>query len=288
MVLNKFLGRRPKSFHLTAGLLLIILLGVVDYLNGPEVTFLLFYTAPVLLAAWYVGRGAGLLMCAATGLSWFAVAYLSSGHFTNPLIAFWNAATRLGFMLILAHVASGFKASLEQERELARTDYLTGAVNGRHFGELAEAEINRARRHGHPFSVAFMDVDNFKVVNDRLGHSAGDRLLKTVADTLRHGVRAVDTVARLGGDEFAVLMPETDEPAARIAVARLRQRLLAESRRVGWPVTYSIGVVTFDAPPASVDEMLRAADELMYTVKRLGKNSVRHHVSGPDQPAHAA
>jgi diguanylate cyclase (GGDEF)-like protein len=289
MILNKFLGRRPKAFHLTAGLLLIILLGGVDYLNGPDVSFLIFYTAPILLAAWYVGRGAGLLMCAATGLSWFAVAYASpEQHFTNPLIAFWNAAARLGFMLILAHVASGFKASLEQERESARTDYLTGAVNGRHFGELAEAEIRRARRHGHPFSVAYMDVDNFKAVNDRLGHSAGDRLLKTVADALRRDARAVDVVARLGGDEFAVLMPETDAAAARVAVARLRRRLLEEARGGGWPVTYSIGVATFDTPPASVDEMLRAADELMYAAKRHGKNSVRQSISGPDRPAHAA
>jgi diguanylate cyclase (GGDEF)-like protein len=288
MVLNKFLGRRSKPFHLTAGLLLILLLGVLDYLNGPDITFLIFYTAPVLLAAWYVGRGAGLLMCAVTGLSWFAVAYASADHFTHPLIAFWNAAARLGFMLILAHVASGFQKSLEQERELARTDYLTGAVNGRHFNELAEAEIRRARRHNHPFSVAYMDVDNFKAVNDRDGHSAGDRLLKTVADTLCEDVRAVDVVARLGGDEFAVLMPETDAVAARIAVARVRRRLLEEARRGGWPVTYSIGVVTFEAPPASVDELLRAADELMYAAKRLGKNSVRHSVSGHTEPAHAA
>ena len=288
MVLNQFLGRRSRSFHLTAGLLLVILLGVVDYLNGPDVSFLIFYTAPVLLAAWYVGRGAGLLVCAATGLSWFAVAYASSDHFAHPLIAFWNAAVRLGFMLILAHVASGFKRSLEQERELARTDYLTGAINGRHFGELAEGEILRARRHGHPFSIAFMDVDDFKSINDRLGHSAGDRLLKTVAETLRRSVRDVDAVARLGGDEFAVLMPETGEAAARVAVARLRRRLREEAGRGGWPVTFSIGVVTFDDPPASVDEMMRAADELMYAAKRHGKDTVRHRVAGPDQPAHAA
>lgn len=288
MVLNRFLGRRSKPFHLTAGLLLVSLLGLVDYLNGPDVSFLIFYTAPILLAAWYVGRGAGLLMCAAAGVFWFAAAYATPEHFANPLVAFWNAAARLGFLLILAHVASGFKASLEQERELARTDYLTRAVNGRHFGELAEAEIRRARRHGHPFSVVYMDVDDFKAVNDRFGHSAGNRLLKSVADALRRDVRDVDAVARLGGDEFAVLMPETGAAAARVAVARIRRRLLEMARREGWPVTYSIGVVTFDAPPASVDQMLRAADELMYAAKRHGKNTVRHLVSGPDQPAHAA
>ncbi|MDQ3805871.1 MAG: GGDEF domain-containing protein, partial [Acidobacteriota bacterium] len=218
MVLNEFLGRRSKPFHLTTGLLLVILLGALDYLNGPDMSFHVFYAAPVLLAAWYVGRGAGRVMCAAAGLSWFAVAYATSDHFAHPLIAFWNAAAHLGFMLILARVASAFKSSLAHEREMARTDYLTGATNGRSFVELAAAEISRARRHGHPFSVAYMDVDNFKLVNDRLGHSAGDRLLKTVADTLKQDVRDIDVVARLGGDEFAVLLPETDAEAARTAV----------------------------------------------------------------------
>nr|MDQ3806083.1 GGDEF domain-containing protein [Acidobacteriota bacterium] len=126
------------------------------------------------------------------------------------------------------------------------------------------------------------------LVNDHLGHSAGDRLLKSVAEIIRRDVRSIDVVARLGGDEFAVLMPETDEQAARAAVSRLRQRLALSARRHGWPVTFSIGVVTFDAPPASVDEMLRAADELMYAAKRLGKDSVRHRVEGPDRPANAA
>ncbi|HEV3470288.1 MAG TPA: GGDEF domain-containing protein [Pyrinomonadaceae bacterium] len=288
MVLNEFLGRRSKPFHLATGLLTVVLLGVLDYLNGPDVSFLIFYTAPVLLAAWYVGRGAGRMMCAAAGLSWFVVAHATSDHFSHPLIAFWNAAAHLGFMLILARVASAFKASLEHEREAARTDHLTGATNGRFFVELAEAEINRARRHGHPFSVAYMDVDNFKTVNDRLGHSAGDRLLKAVADTLKQEVRAIDVAARLGGDEFALLLPETDAAAARAAVARVRRRLLEAARLGGWPVTFSIGVVTFDSPPASVDEMLREADGLMYAAKRLGKNSVRHQVSGPDRPANAA
>jgi len=253
-----------------------MLLGVVDYLNGPDVSFLVFYTAPLYIATWYAGRRVGLLVCGAIGLSWLLGAHLTSGHFSHPLIGYWNAAVRLGFMLLMTHVVAAFKKSLEQEQEMARTDFLTGAVNGRHFAELASAEIGRARRHAHPFSVAYMDVDDFKLVNDQLGHSAGDRLLKSVAETLRREVRSIDVVARLGGDEFAVLMPETDERAARAAVARLRQRLALSAHRHGRPVTFSIGVVTWEEPPASFDEMLRRADELMYAAKRHGKNAVRH------------
>jgi diguanylate cyclase (GGDEF)-like protein len=131
-----------------------------------------------------------------------------------------------------------------------------------------------------------MDVDDFKLINDRLGHSAGDRLLRLVADTIRQNVRGIDVVARLGGDEFAVLMPETDERAAQVVIRRVRRQLLEAARREDWPVTFSAGLVTWIAPPAGVDEMLRAADELMYDAKRHGKNTVRHTTS--DRPANAA
>ena len=128
-----------------------------------------------------------------------------------------------------------------------------------------------------------MDVDDFKLVNDRHGHSAGDRLLRNVAEAIRKDVREFDLVSRIGGDEFVILMPETGEHAARAVVRRVRRRLLEVVRAKGWPVTFSIGVVTWDAPPASVDEMLREADDLMYSAKRGGKNAVRHKVSNAPQ-----
>jgi len=286
MWLNSFMERRSRPFVVAAALLLVSLLGLLDHLNGPDVSLLIFYVVPIFAAAWYAGRAAGFLTCAVAGLAWFAVAHASAGHFSNPLIAYWNAFVRLGSTLILAHLVASFRRSLAQERELARTDYLTGAFNGRSFAEAAEAEINRARRHGHVFSVAFLDVDDFKLVNDRLGHSAGDRLLRLTADTVRANVRAVDVVARLGGDEFAVLMPETDDRAAQVVLRRIRRQLLEAARREGWPVTFSAGIITWVEPPPSVDEMLRAADELMYTAKRHGKDTVRHEVS--PRPAHAA
>jgi diguanylate cyclase (GGDEF)-like protein len=289
MRLNTFLERRSPQFIFAAGLLLVALLGVFDYLNGPDFSLLIFYAVPVLVAARYSGRRAGFLICAASGLAWLAGAYATSHHFSSPVIAYWNAAVRLGFMFILAHVVSAFKTSLEHERELARTDYLTGALNGRSFGEAAAAEIARARRHAHPFSVAYIDVDDFKQVNDRRGHSAGDRLLKSIADSLSRNVRDVDTVARIGGDEFAVLMPETDARAAHVAMLRMRRRLIEEAGASGWPVTVSVGVVTFDAPPDSVDDLLRAADEVMYSAKRGGKNAVRQTTAtATPRPADAA
>jgi len=286
MSLQEFLSRRSKATITAAGLLLVGLISLASHLSGPDVSFLVLYAAPVFAASWYAGRRAGFLMCAACALFWFATAYHGREHFPNPIVPFWNAAARTAFMAFLAYLVTAFQRSLEHEREMASTDFLTGAYNSRSFAAFAEAEIRRARRHGHHFSVAYMDVDDFKKVNDRLGHSAGDRLLRTVADTVRDNVRDVDAVARLGGDEFAVLMPETDEMAARVAVARVRRQLLNAARAEGWPVTFSFGVVTWPAPPPSVDEMLRAADELMYAAKRQGKDGVRYGVAAA--PAGAA
>lgn len=273
-----FLNQRSKTFLLTTGLVLVASLGLLNFFAGPDVSFLIFYVLPVFLASWFVGRGAGLWMCLASGLTWVVVSRDWVEHYTNPAVPYWNAAVSLGFMVILACIVSALKRSHEQERELARTDYLTGAVNGRHFAEVAALEISRAERHGHQFSVAYMDVDDFKLVNDRHGHSAGDRLLRAVAETMREGVRDIDVVARLGGDEFAVLLPETDAVASQVVIRRVRRRLLDLAREHGWPVTYSIGVITWDEPPADVDGMLRAADDLMYSAKRNGKNRVQHRV----------
>ncbi len=217
-------------------------------------------------------------MCAASGLSWVVVSELTKDNYSSRAVPYWNVAVTLGFIVTLTLVVAAFKRSHEKERELARTDYLTGAYNGRSFSEMAEAEINRARRNQLPFTVFYMDVDDFKLVNDRDGHSTGDRLLRVVAETIRKSVRSVDVVARLGGDEFAVLLPETDMCAAEVVIRRVRRQLLEAARENRWPVTFSIGVVTWDAPPASLDEMLRAADGLMYTAKRNGKNRILHKV----------
>jgi diguanylate cyclase (GGDEF)-like protein len=118
-----------------------------------------------------------------------------------------------------------------------------------------------------------MDLDQFKAVNDSLGHAVGDRLLCVVAEALKAHSRAADTVARMGGDEFAVLLPETNLEGAKAFLEGLRARLLQAMRANRWPVTFSIGSVTFSrAVPA--EEMIRRADVLMYAVKQRKKDAI--------------
>jgi diguanylate cyclase (GGDEF)-like protein len=176
------------------------------------------------------------------------------------------------------------KTSLERAEEAARIDYLTGAATGRYFRELADRELDRMRRYDHPFTAAYLDLDNFKAVNDTFGHDTGDALLKTVVKTIGENIRSTDIIARMGGDEFVILFPETGAETAKTALAKVQEQLLRAMEQNRWPVTFSFGMVTFISPPESVDQVIRLTDKLMYTVKNSGKNTIEHTVFyGPGQ-----
>jgi diguanylate cyclase (GGDEF)-like protein len=165
------------------------------------------------------------------------------------------------------------KESLVREKSAARVDFLTGIFNRRGFYEIASSESQRSRRYKRPLSLVYVDIDNFKMVNDSMGHDAGDELLIQVAAVMHSEVRGTDTVGRLGGDEFAVLLPETDQENSKVVIQKLQTQLLELMQQKNWPVTFSIGLISFQTPPESIDEMVRGADQVMYSVKLKGKNS---------------
>ena len=166
--------------------------------------------------------------------------------------------------------------ALEREKNSARVDFLTGILNRRGFYEIAATEAQRARRYRRPLTLMYVDLDNFKAVNDSLGHEVGDELLVKVAATIHSAVRATDIVARLGGDEFTVLLPEADQEAGMTVVRKVQKQLLEAMQQEKWPVTFSIGLTSYRSAPESVEEMIRQADAVMYSVKQKGKNSVAH------------
>jgi diguanylate cyclase (GGDEF)-like protein len=139
---------------------------------------------------------------------------------------------------------------------------------------VASTLFDLARRHQHTTALGYIDIDNFKSVNDTKGHAEGNRVLASVAAILLRSVRHTDLVGRLGGDEFAVLLPETPRAGAEELFARLQKQLRQEATDSGWPITLSIGVAVFRVPPSSPSAALAATDALMYRVKHSGKNAV--------------
>ncbi len=184
----------------------------------------------------------------------------------------------------LAHwLAAQASIALENERlhrtvkRQAITDELTQLANRRRFTETLAVEIRRAQRFGEPVALVLADLDDFKSINDRYGHQAGDEVLRRFADILRENVRDFDLPVRYGGEEFAVLLPETaldggDQLARRLQTALLRLRL-PEIGRDRPPVTASFGVAAFPAA-GSAEELLSAADGALYRAKAAGKNRV--------------
>ena len=259
-------------------LILVLVIGAVDYVTGPHLSFFIFYMIPVGLGALYVGRSGGLVISVASAVVWYAADSLGGRVYPSAWYGYWNSAIRLAMFSWAALILVRLKKSTDQEKSLARTDPLTGIPNSRAFYEIAGREIHRASRSETPLSAAYIDLDGFKQVNDQGGHEEGDRVLRHCAEVISESIRRSDLAARLGGDEFAILLPDASETESGIAIGKVRARLQEAMSRRNWPVTFSIGLVTFRSPPHSVDELIREADGLMYSVKTSGKDSIKARV----------
>ena len=274
-----YLEGRPRYVTLMLSLVLMGFLGLVDYWTGPELSVALFYLIPIVMTAWVINGRWAMIVSGVGMVCWLWADLVGGNVYTYSLVPYWNAVLRFAYFVIVSYLTAFVRSLLVLEHTLSRTDPLTGALNKLALNEFAEYELSRSARYPHPLSVAYIDLDNFKLVNDRLGHAVGDELLKVVVTTLNGVMRKTDRVARLGGDEFAVIMVETRPEDARRAFVKAQTSLLSTMRERGWPVTFSIGIVTFLEPPESVDELLSAADDLMYRVKHKGKNRVAYGVA---------
>jgi diguanylate cyclase (GGDEF)-like protein len=253
--------------------LLLAVLSVMDYFTGFEASFSFFYLIPVAVGAWYLGFGKGSVIACLSIIIWMVSNELAGETYSSEAVRYWNAIIRLIFFIIFSQVLSHFKAALDIATNLAHTDALTGILNSREFHRLAGLELLRARRYRHPITIAYIDLDNFKQVNDRFGHSSGDQLLREITNSISSNLRRTDIFARMGGDEFALLLPEANKEDAENVIRKIQSTLRAGMRDDELRASFSLGAISFAVPPISVDEMLRQADALMYTVKAQGKNN---------------
>jgi diguanylate cyclase (GGDEF)-like protein len=274
---DEIVKKASRPVWIVIGVLLLSMVAFLDYITGVDFSFSLFYLLPITLISWAISERLGLVFAILGSCVWIAVDIWSgNSNRTSNLFAYmWNATTRLGFFLLPVFIIR-LNRALQREQELARTDFLTGVLNARFFHELAQMEINRSVRYKRPFTIAFIDVDNFKTINDTFGHTIGDSALRNIAMNIKAHLRKTDIVARVGGDEFVVLLPETNAQTAPLVISNMQRELLKGMNENGWPITFSIGVLTLSATQISVDEILGKADQLMYGVKNNGKDNAQY------------
>lgn len=270
--INQILQRASRLTILSISILGVGAVAYLDNVTGYELSFSVFYLIPISLTAWYVGRYTGQAMSVISALAWLAVDMASGRDYSSPLIPFWNAAVRLAFFVLVAHLLATLRSHLKLEESLARIDGLTGVMTGRAFRLSAAEVMGLAARNEKPFTLIYVDLDDFKKINDTRGHAGGDRALKAIAAAITHSIRRTDLVGRLGGDEFAVLLPDTDEAGAREVIEKIRSNLSSTAVDSGWPIGASIGAAVFSTPPDDPEKAIVHADQLMYRAKESGKN----------------
>jgi diguanylate cyclase (GGDEF)-like protein len=274
----EFPGKLPKPSLTLFGLLLVLAIGGLDTITSYDISISVLYLLPIILIAWYEGGVSATLIAIFSAITW-ATSDLVSGHiYSHITVRIWNAITVLGMFLFVAYSITTVKKLFIKEREHADTDDLTGLANIKFFYEQARIEISRSAKYKLPLTLAYIDIDNLRHVNDTLGHIAGDYLLHEVAQIMRSTLRPTDIISRLGGSKFAVLMPETNNENATVIIHKVQKHLLDVVKKNGWPVAFSTGVVTCDGTTYTLDELIAMAEDLMNAARETGKNMVKSKI----------
>jgi len=175
----------------------------------------------------------------------------------------------------LKKTESELRDALRFVKKLAATDSLTGISNRRHFLETAETEFERSQRFTHPLSILALDIDHFKLINDNYGHQAGDQVLEAITYCCKNLLRESDVFGRLGGEEFSILLPDTNEAAAKVTAQRILKAVAALEVNYQNKVirfTTSIGIAQLSEVSSSLEVLMNQSDEALYKAKHNGRN----------------
>ena len=280
---------KPIADRLPVGLAVLLLaftafaLVVADFLTSYELPLSAFYVLITLAVSWFCGAWwGGLFACLAT-FAQIQPGLLEGNPFSAEAYFYVSVGNHLFSYLLIVFLTATVRTLYKRAQSAARVDYVTGIANSTGFYERVSIEMARHRRDGAPFAVAYISCDYFKIINDGLGRSEGDRVLLAVGQTLRANLRETDVVARLGGDEFGLVFSPAGESEVLPLVRKLCENLDRTMAEHDWPITFSVGVGIFPKVPQNADLVIAFCDHLMQHVKALGKNKILHKVYDPDE-----
>lgn len=274
---RRSIASRSRREHTVIAIGMIAAVVLLKVEAGRDVGVTAVDLLPIAYTTWFISRRAGLVVAVSSAAALFVANVFVFHTYPSGGVDFWNAAMDMVVFIVLTWSLSETKAQYEHATELARLDPLTGLLNRRAFLDAVALEARRAQRFGSAMTLAYVDLDDFKAVNDTYGHAAGDRCLKATASVLRNVVREVDVVGRLGGDEFAVLLTAMATDAAAVILGDIADAVRRGGGGDSGPkISLSIGAVTFTHPGEDVGAMLREADQLLYLAKRSGSNQLVH------------
>lgn len=259
------IGQRSGGHPLRVASIALLTAGVVVLAGGGDAFWLCL---PAVLGVSALSRSrAGALISAATVTAAAALpltGWLNVTRLPSPLLTLLVVAASVA---VLQAVRERQQREREALRNVALSDPLTGIANRRLLLSRVDYELARHTRARQKFALVMLDLDGFKLLNDRFGHAAGDELLCDVADSLAHAMRAQDTVARIGGDEFCVLAPETDHPHT-LPLAKRIAGTVAEATAGIETLSASVGIAVFPDDGVDAPTLLHAADERLLSAKR--------------------
>ncbi|PKL91075.1 MAG: hypothetical protein CVV21_09790 [Candidatus Goldiibacteriota bacterium HGW-Goldbacteria-1] len=278
--LEKWLKNVNTGILISICMVFCILLGWFGVFVEYEFTFSILYILPVMAAAWFGRKSTGIVISVFAAFVWFIGDLFAGRSYSQPFIPYINSFARIIIFMAFSVLVNTVRNFLEMEIKLANEDFLTKISNSRGFFKYVEMELKRLRRYKEPFTIVYLDVDNFKSVNDMHGHKAGDMLLVDIAHIIRKHIRPTDMVARLGGDEFGILLIEAGPSKAKKITGKIYRVLNDEMKKKYNFITFSFGVVTFLKAARTVDDVIKKSDDLMYDAKHGGKNRINYSVYG--------
>lgn len=260
-------------------LILELLIFWGDYVTGPLAPFTHLYLVPIILAAFFLNPGWAYFFSLMAAIAGIPIFYQLLDVFDLTAVSL-NFFSETVIFFTVAFLSTQLRKLLDGFNKHASEDFLTKAYSRWYFYEMCNLELARSYRYKHAITIAFIDLDNFKQVNDIRGHEVGDKLLVKTAATIKANLREGDLLGRLGGDEFGILLVETDQKQGEIIISRMKENLLKAMAHTDAKVTFSVGVVTYLADKqTSIDNLLALADSSMYAIKKTTKNAIEYVVA---------